>query len=478
MSTNKMSKLFANNNKGEIMKKAAIKIKDLVRYEPKMSSLASHLTKAELYAEMGDADEEAAKALLGVTMEDADFHAKEQDRARRDRSADKRRAYVEAFFKEHKDLLPAGMDYKNPEHVEILALYIDSLREDGQSSGEGYVAKDGVLVVLQRLSKAGRWYTLKDHNGDKMTFHYDLENVCEMRNGFPVALKMAAFSVAKYDMETKSIRYEKEYFSSIVGEMMEKGYDLDGEKFRVVLISNKFNFWIGETVNNQWEEGVEVFCGVVVLPATSDTSYADIEEAEAESNIPVGTATISSNAAHLLCEEEEHFLILAEQEIMQALETKSKIKVDAISIRNENTLNDNADVTCLLEAIIHVAKTKGNLAAITLVQANADKAQTLWKVVHAYAKQTGEILPGPVYHNLKNLKDKMKEAAKEKAFIENATDEAVGLITRMNKGEQIVLTDAQAIEVYEAARSGFRIENVALYKAIAIKATAAKAKAA
>ncbi|MDD3412469.1 MAG: hypothetical protein PHY47_00550 [Lachnospiraceae bacterium] len=475
MSTNKLSKMF-HNNKGDSMKKAAIKIKDLVRYEPKMSSLATHLTKAELYAEMGDVDEEAAKALLGVTMEDVDFHEKEMDRARRARSADKRRAYVEAYFKEHKDLFPAGMDYKNPDHVEILALYVDSLREDELTSGNGYVANSGVLVVLQRLSKAGRWYTLKDSNGDKMTYHYDLEDVCEMKGGFPVGLRYASFLVAKYNMDTKSLCYEKEFFPSVVGEIMEKGYDLDGESFRVVLVSNKFNFWIGETINNQWEEAVEVFCGVVALPATSDTSYADMEEIEAEANIPVGTSNISSNAAYLLCEEDEHLLITAEQDIIEALNTKSKIKIQARSIYNENILNDNADVTCLLEAIIHVANTKGNMAAISLVQSNANHALTLWKVVHAHAKQTGEILPGPVYHNLKNLKDKMKEAAKEKAFIENATDEAVGLITRMNKGEEIMLTDAQAIEVYEAARSGFRIENKALYKTIGIKATAAKAK--
>ena len=477
-----LKSMFSNSNNGESMK---FVIKDLKRHEPKMSSLATHLHKAELFAEGRDEEQEHANALLGVSVEMIDFHEKEEDRARRNKSYDKRRAYVESFFKNNKSIkLPAGMDFKNPEHVEILSLYVQSMKEDKMSVGHNYTSNAMVKVILQKRASSGNWYNHKpgfwndekgefEATGPVYSFYFDIEDLFVMEFNRPVDLKFQQVETDVFNMESGKTEKAADAFPCLFALLVEEGFYIDGESMRAVLISDKLITLTGEIAHDdQWSEAWEMYAGITLLPPKKAMDLARMEEQDSEYNIPVGATGISSKSADILTLEEEHKRQLAEQKEFEDLENKAKVKLDAKGIAVENKLNDNAEITCLVEALIHTSKTKGSLAGIAMVHANKDKAKLMWDVFWAYKAQTGEELPGVVFNALKTAKTNAVDAAKQKAFVEKATDEACGLIIRINKGELLSLSDEQVIAVYDATQAGARIKSDYKEYYLALKAKA------
>lgn len=491
MKRSPVSNVSKTNNKGLSMKKSALVISDLVDNAPRVSSIAKQLTKADLYAEGFSAEEGESNQLLGVTTQMIDDVERFERYEREAKSFANRRALVQAYFTANKDLLPEGLGFTSESDVETLALFMESMKEDEfGSTGNNYVRNQGVTVILQGFStKSGRWYNLTKSYEDKtlIKFSYDVESLCEMKDGFAADLKDRVIKTASFDLATKSTKYSNQSMPVVVADMLAQGYMLDGKMFRAVLISNAFNYLVGEVDSYKmvnvdgawvreevmiWDQGVELFPGVYALPATTDTSFARMELTQMESNIQVGASGLRSNAGQMLADQEEHFAILAEVEAMAKADARAKVRIHAKSIKNDNILNDNADATSIIEAIFFIAKTEGIAAASTVLEQYKSEALNLWKVLFPYSKQVNEILPSSLYATLKGYVAEARMNAKQDAFIEKCTDEAVGMILRLNAGERFEITGEQAVMLHDAALAGTKIENKSLYFSIRTAAIA------
>jgi hypothetical protein len=485
------SKRSLNTKQGFRMKSKLI-INDLEQNAPKASSIARQLENAESFSE-GFSDEEGeSHKLLGITTQMVADVAAFEENLKKSKTHTNRSAAVEAYFNINPSLLPEGnWNYADEKHVEILALFVESMKEDkATSTGSNYVKKQGVTAILQGYStKSGRWYALTKSFDDKtkITFSYDVETLCNTSFGFACGLKTKSVKQARFDLATKSTTFVNNSMSVIAADLLQEGYVIDGKMFRVVLISNAFNYWIGEVDSYKmvmkdgawvreemyiWDQGVEVAPGVVALPATTDTSAAIMELKAMEADIQIGAGALTSNTAMNLADADEHMSIVAELDYIAYMEARAKVKVETKSIKVNNVLRDNADAASVIEAVWFIAQSEGDVAAIGILEQYAHMATDLWKVFFAFKTQTGNQLSFAVFNKLKTMATEAKLAKAEQKLMEVCTDEVKGLILRINAGEEIALDGAQSLAVFEAACAGERITNASLFKAIKIKAIA------
>jgi hypothetical protein len=328
---------------------------------------------------------------------------------------------------------------------ELKLLLAEQITEDTENITEETLSNPEIVIKVRAQQKGikGFWYDLTDKANrkdktvriiqetldykGKIFFEYAVEDLCLMNNGVIEDFKMAEYTETRLERLTNELSSETKMISLIKLDMADRGFNVDGDKGRILMESSAFgaysikdntNEYVQESVGNfyyeavklpvqtvktengwkrvitvtgevapwftgySWDNMTEIETGLFVIPATTDTTIATLEERKMKKGIITGDAHISKELTsyYMSCDERDRGIV--EEKRCDAIEHKAKISAEVkksmIAYKEEKQLNS---YNALMETKV------GKLATVMIGLSYFDS-----KAVEEYAAENMDIL--------------------------------------------------------------------------------------